>query len=136
MAPIADRTDVAVPTLYAGWGSKRALLRAVMGQSVTEHDDGLDVDLDRTDLLGSTDADLFRDTSAFLAYLAHRYRLIAERSADGRQTVATRLRRPRGSTDWHALQDGRRGTFAALLANLPRGAFRPGVTPDFAVDTA
>jgi hypothetical protein len=37
---------------------------------------------------------------------------------------------------WQALQDGRRDTFAALLANLPPGAFRSGVTLDFAVDTA
>jgi hypothetical protein len=34
------------------------------------------------------------------------------------------------------MQDGRRDTFAALLASLPPAAFRSGVTLDFAVDTA
>ena len=133
---IADRADVAVPTLYAAWSSKRALLRAVMGQAVTGHPGGFDSGSDRNDLLGSVNPDLFRDTGAFLAYLAHRYRLIAERSAVGWRTYRDAAAvDPELAADWQALHDGRRDTFAALLANLPQGAFRPGLTLDFAADT-
>jgi hypothetical protein len=93
--------------------------------------------LDRNDLLGPTNADLSRDTSSFLVQLAHRYRLIAERSAVGWQTYRDAAAvDPEVAADWQALQDGRRDTFATLLAKLPPGAFRYGVTLDLAVDTA
>lgn len=134
---IADRADVAVPTLYAAWGSKRDLLRAVMGQAVTEHDDGFDAGADRRALLGPVDADPARDPAAFLTHLAHRYRLIAERSAVGWRTYRDAAAIDPGiAADWQALQDGRHRTFEVLLANLPEDAFRPGVTREAAVDTA
>src|ERR1700712_5430438 len=52
VARIAGRADVAVPTLYSAWGSKRELLRAVMATAVTKQEDGFDAEVDPDRLLG------------------------------------------------------------------------------------
>ena len=134
---IAERADVAVPTLYAAWGSKRALLRAVMAQAVTEHDDGFNTDVvDRHALLGPPAAVPVDDPASYITYLARRYRLIAERSAVGWRTyrdgagVDAEI-----AADWQQLHEGRRETFTVLLDGLPATALRPGHTIDSAVDT-
>lgn len=69
VARIAERADVAVPTVYSAWGSKRDLLRAVMASSVTEDEDGFDTGLDASRLLGPTNPNRARDAFAFLAHL-------------------------------------------------------------------
>ena len=148
VARIADRADVAVPTLYSAWGSKRALLRAVMANAVTGLDNGFDLGLDRNFLLESKpvepagpalrrDPARLRDPASFLAHLAHRYRMIAERSAVGWKTYRDGAGANADiATDWQELQQQRRETFRVLLANLPDAALRPDLTRDQAIDTA
>lgn len=134
---IAERAEVAVPTLYSAWGSKRALLRAVMSQAVTGHDDGFAAGRDPAELLGSPGQARDADATGFLAHLAHRYRHIAERSAVGWKTYRDGAAvDPKIDADWNQLQAGRRETFRALLAHLPDTAWRPGLSRDAAVDTA
>ena len=134
---IAERADVAVPTLYSAWGSKRALLRAVMSQAVTGHDDGFAAGRDPAELLGPQGQAQGDNAADFLAHLAHRYRHIAERSAVGWKTYRDGAAvDPDINADWTQLQAGRRETFRALLAHLPDTAWRPGLSIDAAADTA
>src|ERR1700712_2386182 len=81
VARIAGRADVAVPTLYSAWGSKRALLRAVMAIAVTEQEDGFDGGADRNQLLGPAGPGRQVAPPPFLAHLATPHRLIQETSA-------------------------------------------------------
>jgi AcrR family transcriptional regulator len=137
VARIADRADVAVPTLYSAWGSKRALLRAVMATAVTGREDGFAPGGDPNILLGPANAPRPADPAAFITHLAHRYRLIAERSAVGWRTYRDGAGvDPEIATDWQQLQDGRRDVLRVLIANLPSEVLRPGLTPDSATDTA
>jgi AcrR family transcriptional regulator len=134
---IAARAEVAVPTIYSAWGSKRALLRAVMATAVTEDEDGFDAAHDRGTLMGQGVPDVSHQPAAYLAHLARRYRLIAERSAVGWRTYRDGAAvDPDIATDWQHLQQGRRETFRVLLANLPRAKLRPGLTSTTAIDTA
>ncbi len=137
VARIADRAEVALPTLYSAWGSKRALLRAVMSTAVTEQEDGFDPGHDPQTLLGAPDTHHPADPAAFITHLARRYRLIAERSAVGWKTYRDGAGvDPDIAADWQHLQEGRRDVFGALLANLPTSVLRPGLTPETATDTA
>ena len=137
VARIADRAQVAVPTLYTAWESKRALLRAVMATAVTEHEDGFDLGQDPNTLLGPPDPTRPKNPAAFITHLAHRYRLIAERSAVGWKTYRDAAGiDPEIATDWQHLQDGRRNVMRTLIANLPTAALRAELTPDNAADTA
>lgn len=130
VARIADRAEVAVPTLYSAWGSKRALLRAVMAASVTEHDDGFDTGLDRNRLLGSREPAWAGNSWQFMGHLAHRFRLIAERSAVGWKTYRDGAATDEViAADWQHLQQQRRETFRVLLANVPTADLRPALTP-------
>ena len=127
VARIADRAEVAVPTLYSAWGSKRALLRAVMATAVTGREDGFDPGGDPNSLLGSPNAARLADPAAFIAHLAHRYRLIAERSAVGWKTYRDGAGvDPDIATDWQHFQDGRRDVLRVLVANLPSPSSAPG----------
>ena len=88
VARIADRADVAVPTLYSAWGSKRALLRAVMLSTVAGEDADADADADSDAdraavLLGPDYQQPTPDGTDLLARVAHGIRLVAERSAVG-----------------------------------------------------
>ena len=135
VARIADRAEVAVPTLYSAWGSKRALLRGVMALAVTGAESGFDPGAERHDPVGPTDGPI--DGSSFVSLVAHRYRQLAERAAVGWTTYRDAAGVDRDvAEDWQELQLARRETFRLVLARLPDGALRDGLTRESAIDTA
>ena len=137
VARIAGRAEVAVPTLYSAWGSKRALLRGVMGAAVTGEDTGFDADhVNRSKVMSLVDPPV-PDGAAFIAMLARGYRMIAERSAVGWTTYRDGAAVDKDiAEDWQYLQEQRRETFRMVLAKMPDGARRPGLTAEDAIDTA
>lgn len=136
VARIADRADVAVPTLYAAWGSKRELLRGVMSLAVTGSDKGFDADVDRSKIVALVDRPL-PDGATFMATLARGYRSLAERSAVGWATYRGGAAVDQDiADDWQHLQVQRRETFRMLLAKLPDAVLRNGLTKEAAIDTA
>jgi AcrR family transcriptional regulator len=133
---IADRADVAVPTLYSAWGSKRALLRGVMALAVTGNEAGFDDEMDRSNIVRVLEPPS-SDGITFVSELAHGYRLLAERAAVGWATYRDGAGADKGiADDWQRLQEQRRETFRQLLANLPTPALRRGLTIENAIDTA
>ena len=74
VARIADRADVAVPTLYSAWGSKRALLRGVMAEAVTGNDAGFD-NADRSKIVALVEISRHRTEAAFIAVMCRVYRI-------------------------------------------------------------
>ena len=136
VARIADRADVAVPTLYSAWGSKRELLRGVMAVAVTGADSGFDPGVERHDPMGRTDPPPV-DGVTFVFLVAHRYRLLAERAAVGWTTYRDAAGIDKDvADDWQVLQLARRETFRLVLATLPDRALREGLTREAAIDTA
>lgn len=135
VARIADRADVAVPTLYSAWGSKRALLRGVMAEAVTGNDAGFD-DADRSKIVALVDQPA-PDGATFIAVMCRVYRSLAERSAVGWATYRGGAAVDKDvADDWQDLQQQRRETFRLLLAKLPDDALRQGLTREAATDTA
>ena len=133
---IADRADVAVPTLYSAWRSKRALLRGVMALAVTGNEAGFDDEMDRSNIVRVVEPPP-PDGITFVSVMAHGYRLLAERAAVGWATYRDGAAVDKGiADDWQHLQEQRRETFRQLLAKLPTHALRPGLTTEDAVDTA
>lgn len=122
-------------TLYLAWGSKRALLRAYMEQSLGVVPGDLQPDRPRpyTASIDTTS----RDPVALLHDIAHVYREIAERAAVGWQLYRDAAASDDEiAADWNTLQQLRRETFAMLLARFPKTALRPGLTRQDAADTA
>jgi AcrR family transcriptional regulator len=134
---IAERADVAVQTLYSAWGSKRALLRAVMETAVTGTDTPLEPDRPPMALIDQLTPEDTADPLRYLTHLAHRFRLLAERADLGwrtyRDAAATD---PDIANDWHQLQMVRRRNFDLVIGALPPASFRPGLAPAAAADTA
>lgn len=135
---IADRADVSVQSLYSNWGSKRNLLRAVLESVVTGGDDTpLGPGQPPTVLTAILDPEDDKDPRRLLAHLSHQYRLLAERAA-----VAWQIYRdgaavdPGIAADWRQLAGIRRQAFRVMLARLPPGALRPGLSQAAAADTA
>jgi AcrR family transcriptional regulator len=133
---IAERAGVSLQTLYSAWGSKRALVRAVMETAVTGVDEP-----DRLLEAGQVPAPFAADAAdgdprSVVGRLAHQFRLLAERAAVGwrnyRDAAAVD---PDVASDWQQLMDIRRANIAALVAGLPPGSLRAGLTPAAAADT-
>ena len=125
---IAKRAGVTVQTLYLAWGSKRALLRAYMTESLKAgygSPDGVDSLFE-----GKTG----REVTTLLAQIVGK---TAETSSP-----AWRLHRDAAATDeeiaadWNQLQLLRRGTFERIVAHIPEDDLRPGLTREAARDTA
>ncbi len=134
---IAERADVSVQTLYANWGSKRNLLRAVMESAVTGDDIPLTAGQPPAILVATLDPDDAQDPRRLLAHLSHQYRLLAERAAVGWQTYRDGAAIDPGiAADWQRLSDLRRQAFRAIWARVPATALRPGLTHAAAADTA
>ncbi|MFE4539987.1 TetR/AcrR family transcriptional regulator [Streptomyces scopuliridis] len=138
VARIADRADVAVQTVYHAWGSKRAILRAVMEAAIVGRDAGFQPGRQfRDPLIGGLDASDNVEPGLFIAHLARKYRALAERSATGWQTyrdaaaVDTDI-----ADDWQQLQLIRRDAFHDVMAHLPPGALHSHLTRSQAADTA
>jgi AcrR family transcriptional regulator len=134
---IAERADVAVQTLYSAWGSKRALLRAVMETAVTGTDTPLEPDHPPTSLIDQMTLEDAEDPVQYLTHLAHRFRLLAERADLGwstyRDAAATD---PDVANDWHQLQMVRRRNFHLVIGAIPPASLQPGLIPATAADTA
>jgi AcrR family transcriptional regulator len=135
---IAERADVSVQTLYANWGSKRNLLRAVMESSVTGDDDvPLAAGQPPAILVATLDPDDAQDPRRLLAHLSHQYRLLAGRAAVGWQTYRDGgAIDPDIAADWQQLSEMRRQAFQAMFAGVPARALRPGLSHAAAADTA
>lgn len=133
---IAKRANVAVPTLYAAWRSKQALLRAVMSQAVTGRDDGFETGPDPAELLNGPVPGPTVDPTEFITQVAASYRAIAERSAVGWRTYRDAAAvDPKIDTDWTHIQANRRATFRAVLTYAPADSWRTGLSLDDVIDT-
>ena len=136
VARIAERAGVSLQTLYSAWGSKRALLRAVMETAVTGTEEpdgsvGAGQVLAPFAAVATTD-----DPPSVVGHLAHQFRLLAERAAVGWQNYRDAAAGdPDIASDWQQLMDIRRSSIAALVASLPPAWLRDGLTPAAAADT-
>lgn len=139
VARIAERAGLSLQTLYSAWGSKRALLRAVMETAVTGRDEP-----DSTVEAGQVPPPFAVDPTAAAAddprsvigQLAHQFRLLAERASVGWQNYRDAAAvNPDVAADWQQLMDIRRANIATLVARLPPASFRDGLTPAAAADT-
>jgi AcrR family transcriptional regulator len=135
---IAERADMSVQTLYSNWGNKRNLLRAVMESSVTGDEDvPLVAGQPPAIIVASLDPDDATDPRRLLRHLSHQYRLLAERAAVGWQTYRDGAAvDPDIAEDWRQLNNLRRQAFHGLLARIPAGVLRPGLSDAVAADTA
>lgn len=135
VARIARRAGVAVPTLYASWGSKRELLKAVMMIEVTGDETGYHGD--RTVIVLSPALDEpITDGAAYMALVAHSFRVIAERSALAWTTYRDAAGAdPEVATDWQAVQMDRFQTFTEVMGKLPPHLLQQGLTLEDAIDT-
>lgn len=133
---IAERAGVSLQTLYAAWGSKRALLRAhlefTMTGSATAVSDGRWSPQVAAEL-GTVPEP---DPAARLRALAALFRSLAERVGP-----VWRLYRgaaavdPEIAADHLELERERRRTLTAALAGLDDACLRPGLTRAAAIDT-
>lgn len=136
VARIAERADVAVQTLYSAWGSKRALLRAVMESSVSGD---MDRPLPPEGVLSQAAAERASGmtTDQLLTFLVHEFRLLAERAAIGWHTYRDAAAVDSAAAeDWQQLMDVRRRAFISIMDRIPKRDLRPGLTRERAVDTA
>ncbi len=135
---IAQRADVAVQTLYHAWGSKQALLRAVMETAVTGEDEvGVEANFPPVSIVGGLDPADAADPEKLLAFLVHAFRDMAERAASAwltyRDAAATD---PGVAADWQQLMEIRRSNIRMLMDRIPARRLRPGLTKAVAADTA
>ncbi|HEX4430067.1 MAG TPA: helix-turn-helix domain-containing protein [Frankiaceae bacterium] len=135
---IAERADVAVQTLYHAWGSKRALLRAVMETAITGEDEiGLEANVLPVPLLAGLDPAAADDPKKLLAHLVHSFRLLCERASSAWVTYRDAAGAdPDVAADWQQLMEIRRSNFRLLLDRIPSKQLRPGLTKALAADTA
>jgi AcrR family transcriptional regulator len=133
---IAKRAGVSLQTLYAAWGSKRALLRAHLEFTMTGSATAVSEDRWGAQVRAEVRADTDPDPVARLRALAAVFRSVAERVGP-----VWRLYRdaaavdPEIAGDHAELERERRRTLAAALAGLDDECLRPGLTRDAAVDT-
>lgn len=139
---IAERAGVSLQSLYSSWGSKRALLRAMMETAVTGQDEpDARVDAGQVPIsfagVNQFGVAAVTDAAAFLDYLVHQFRLLVERAAVPLQNYReAAVVDPEAAADWDQLMEIRRANLAVALARLPASALREGLTPAAAVDTA
>lgn len=132
---ISARAGVTVQTLYLAWGSKRALLRALMEEAVagprTTSEELL------PDAVVATVEPGPDEPRAAVAHLAAQFRHVADRAA-----VSWQLYRDAAAVDaevaadWRELQRLRHRTFALLIGRMPVGALRPELDTESAAHTA
>ena len=136
---IARRAGVSLQTLYLAWGSKRELLRGVLGQALSGTAGGVDADYVprlRAQMAAAahgSHTEPERTVRAFAGVI----RMIADRAAPWwqiyRDAAATD---PEIAQDWAALTALRRGTTAALLQDLVGEHPAPVVDHEQVIDTA
>jgi AcrR family transcriptional regulator len=136
---IARQAGVSLQTLYLAWGSKRDLLRAVLGQALSGTAGGIDADyLPRlhAQMVAATKQS-HTEPERTVRALAHVFRAIAERA-----TPWWRIYRDAAATDhaiahdWATLTAQRRQTTAALLQGLTDEDLPLGLGRDQMTDTA
>lgn len=133
---IARRAGVTVQTLYLAWGSKRALLRALMDAALSGDPEKPYSD-ERSHMISDALDPVTADPRAVVAHAAALYRQAAERAA-----LCWRLYRdaaaadPEIAADWQGLQRLRHETFGQIVERIPADALRAGVTTAVAADTA
>jgi AcrR family transcriptional regulator len=136
---IAERAGVSLQSLYSAWGSKRALLRAVMETAVTgepESDGQLRAGEPPAPLRAELRDDDVGDPRELIGRLAHLYRRLAERSAIGWRTYKDAAAvDPEIAADWRQLMDIRRANVTAVAGRIPREFLRDGLTAEAAGDT-
>jgi AcrR family transcriptional regulator len=137
VARIAARANVAVQTLYSAWGSKRDLLRGVMETAITGDDDTVFGEIPPAmPMLNAMPSEVRGDPAAYIRYVAHEYRVLAERATVGWQTYRDAAAVDADAAkDWQQLMAMRRVAFRKIIAQIPARALRPGLTRDAAVDT-
>jgi AcrR family transcriptional regulator len=139
VARIADRAGVSLQTLYSAWGSKRALLRAVMETAVTgsaEPDSPLEAGQVPAPFAADPAVMAADDARSALGHLARQFRLLAERAAVSWQNYRDAAAVEADvASDWQQLMDIRRANIAAMIATLPPASLRDGLTPAAAADT-
>ncbi len=139
VARIAERAGVSLQTLYSAWGSKRALLRAMMETAVTGRDEpDSHVEAGRVPPPFAMDATAVAvdDPRAVIGHLARQFRLLAERAAVGWQNYRDASAvDPDVASDWQQLMDIRRANIALMVARLRPASLRDGLTPSAAADT-
>jgi AcrR family transcriptional regulator len=135
---IASRAGVSVQSLYNDWGNKRNLLQAVLQAAVTGDDDAsLTPGKPPAVIIATLSPDDAADPRRLVAHLSRQYRLLAERAAVGWQTYRDGAAvDPDIAADWQQLSDLRRRAFQAMIARVPAGALRPGLSTAAAADTA
>ena len=136
---IARRAGVSLQTLYLAWGSKRELLRAVLGEALSGTAGGIDTEYvpRLRALMAPAAQESHTEPEHTVRAFAHVFRLIADRAATWwqiyRDAAATD---PEIAQDWAALTALRRETTAALLQGLADEHLPPGLGRDQMVDTA
>lgn len=134
---IAERANVAVQTLYSAWGSKRELLRGVMETAVTGDDGSVFGDTPPAIPMLQAPTEIRGDGVACLRYVAHEFRVLAERATVGWQTYRDAAAvDPDAAEDWQQLMAMRRQAFRIIVAQIPKAQLRKGLTPEAAIDTA
>lgn len=128
VSAIARRAGVTVQTLYLAWGSKRALLRAYLEAALASQAGPIGRVGDR--FAGRGAREVVDGMAALVAAVAARsapaWKLYRDAAAVDSQIAA----------DWAQLQQLRRGTFDAIVRNIPAEALRSGLTREAARDTA
>ena len=133
---IAERAGVSLQTLYAAWGSKRALLRAHLESTMTGSSTAITEGRWAPQVEAELRGELDPGPEARLRALAALFRMVAERVGP-----VWRLYRdaaaadPEIAADHAELERQRRRTLIGALAGLDDGCLRSGLTRDRAVDT-
>lgn len=133
---IAARAGVSLQTLYAAWGSKRALLRAHLEYTMTGSSTAITEGRWGPQVSAALAAELDPDPASRLRAIAALFRTLAERVGP-----VWRLYRDAAAVDTEIADDHaelerlRRQTLAAALAGLDESSLRPGLTHEAMVDT-
>jgi AcrR family transcriptional regulator len=130
---IAEAADVAVETVYARFGNKRAILAAYIDVSVVGDDKPVPL-LERDEVRAiAVEADQRRQ----VRLLAHLARTLLERADPAQQALLGAAASDRSMDELVAVDDQRRRiTHRAFVEMLRRnGPLRPGLTLDDATDT-
>ena len=136
---IARRAGVSLQTLYLAWGSKRDLLRAVLGQALSGTSGGIDADyVPRLQAQMSAAADQSHTgPERPVRALAHVFRTIAERAMPWWRVYRDAAGNdPEIAVDWAGLTALRRRTIAVLLQDLDDEHLPPGTGRERLTDTA
>ncbi|MFG1608082.1 TetR/AcrR family transcriptional regulator [Actinoplanes sp. NPDC049265] len=137
VAAIAELADVSLQTLYLAWGNKRALLRAASQAALAASDTPVEPDQWRATVDAELAANDHEATArSYLAAVSTLFVRVAERTSDywqlQRDAAATD---PEVAADWHEIDAERRRTMAVVAPHIPADGLRPGLEPEYVVDT-